>query len=332
MRFAKFLMSRVFVCFCVIFLGTTIIFIVPRLLPSDPVDAMMAQLASQSGFMEPQAVELIRESLTESFGLEGSNFSQYVSFLKRVVLTRDFGPSFSQYPVPVSELVAKALPWTMGLLMTTTVLSWLIGNAVGLVAGFRKEKLYSRVLESISIVLYPIPYYVFALILIILFAYIFPVFPLATSVRGTGFTWEHVKSIVYNSLLPALSMILLGLGWWVISMKTLAGNVAEEEYVNFARLKGLSERKIMTGYVMPNATLPQITMLALQIGRVFGGALVTEILFSYPGIGMLIYSGIVQNDYNLIMGSISVSIVAVALATLVIDLVYPFLDPRVRYT
>ena len=127
-------------------------------------------------------------------------------------------------------------------------------------------------------------------------------------------------------------MILLGLGWWVISMKTLAGNVAEEEYVNFARLKGLSERKIMTGYVMPNATLPQITMLALQIGRVFGGALVTEILFSYPGIGMLIYSGIVQNDYNLIMGSISVSIVAVALATLVIDLVYPFLDPRVRYT
>jgi peptide/nickel transport system permease protein len=220
----------------------------------------------------------------------------------------------------------------MGLLLTTTFISWLVGNAIGLIAGFRKEKTYSKILEGIAIVLYPIPYYIFALIMIILFAYVFPIFPLATSVRGVGLSWQHIQSIVWNSLLPACSMIVLGLGWWVISMKTLVTNVSEEEYVHFARLKGLPEHKIMTGYVLPNATLPQITMLALQIGRVFGGALVTEILFSYPGIGMLIYSGIVQNDYNLIMGGISITIVAVALATLFVDLIYPFLDPRVRYT
>jgi peptide/nickel transport system permease protein len=249
-----------------------------------------------------------------------------------VLLTRDFGPSFSQYPIPVIELIARALPWTMGLMMTTIVVSWIVGNLIGLLAGFRKEKWFSKVLESASIVLYPIPYYIVALILIILLAHVFPIFPLATSVRGRGFNLEHIASILYNSFLPGISMVLVGTGWWVISMKTLAGGLAEEDSVNFARLKGLPENTIMMRYVMPAALLPQVTSLALRIGGLFGGALVTEILFSYPGLGMLVYSGIAQNDYNLIMGTISISIVAVAAATFVVDLLYPFIDPRIRYT
>lgn len=332
MKFVRFFFSRLLVFLMVIFIGITVVFFVPRALPSDPVDAMLARLMAQADFMEPEAVEAIRNTLTESFGLEGSLGEQYLGFFKRVLISRDFGPSFSQYPIPVMELIAKALPWTMGLMLTTIILSWIIGNFIGLLAGFRKGKWYSKLMESISILFYPIPYYILALVLIIMFAHVWPIFPLSTSVRGRGFNWQHIQSILYNSFLPAMSMILGGTGWWVISMKTLSSNTAEEDYVTFARLKGLTEGRIMMRYVLPTSLLPQVTSLALRIGGMFGGAMITEILFSYPGLGTLIYNGIVQNDYNLIMGTISISIVAVALSTFIIDLIYPFLDPRVRYS
>ncbi|MFC5452911.1 ABC transporter permease [Paenibacillus aestuarii] len=331
MGFYKFLLSRVVTFLLVVFIGITTVFFVPRFLPSDPVEAMIGQMTSKSAFMDPKAVATLRETLNQSFGLEGSAFEQYLGFFKRVVITHDFGPSLANYPAPVNELIGRALPWTMGLLLTSTLISWVIGNAIGLLAGFRKNKMYSKALEAISIALYPIPYYIFALVLIMLFAYVLPIFPLSANFQGHGFTWPHIKSLIINSTLPALSMILVGTGWWVISMKTLSAGIAEEDYVHFARLKGLKESKIMSKYVLPNAALPQVTMLALQIGTIFNGALVTEILFGYPGVGTLIYSGILQADYNLIMGTITISIIAVAGATFIVDLLYPFLDPRVRY-
>ncbi|MGI2297089.1 ABC transporter permease [Paenibacillus sp. GXUN7292] len=331
MSFYKFLISRIITFILVIFIGITTVFFVPRFLPSDPVEAMIGSMTSKSAFMDPVAVEKIRETLNESFGLEGSLFSQYFGFLKRVVLTQDFGPSLANYPTPVNEMIARALPWTMGLLLTSTLIAWAIGNGIGLLAGFRKEKAYSKLLESISIMLYPVPYYILALVLIMLLSYIIPIFPLSITILNYEFSWEFIKNVIYNSALPALSIILVGTGWWVISMKTLSAGIAEEDYVHFARLKGLSESKIMMKYVMPNATLPQITMLALQIGTIFNGALITEILFGYPGVGALIYSGILQADYNLIMGTITISIISVAGSTFIVDLIYPFLDPRVRY-
>jgi peptide/nickel transport system permease protein len=331
MGFYKFLLSRLMTFILVVVIGLTTVFFVPRFLPSDPVEAMIGTMMAKSSFMEPSAVQSLRDSLNVSFGLEGTLWSQYYGFIKRVVFTQDFGPSLAAYPTPVNELIARSWPWTMGLLLSSTLIAWVIGNGIGLLAGFRREKAYSKVLESIAIALYPIPYYIFALLLIMLFAYVFPIFSLSASFRGEGFTWEHIKSLIYNSTLPALSIILIGTGWWVISMKTLASGIAEEDYVQFARLKGLKERKIMTKYVLPNAALPQITMLALQIGTIFNGALITEILFNYPGVGTLIYYGILQADYNLIMGTITISIMMVAAATFIVDLIYPFLDPRVRY-
>lgn len=331
MGFYKFLVSRVITFFLVVFIGLTTIFFVPRFLPSDPVEAMIGQMMSKSSFMEPEAVDSLRKSLNQSFGLEGTLWQQYSGFVKRIIFSQDFGPSLAMYPTPVNQLIGQSLPWTMGLLLCSTVIAWVIGNLIGLLAGYRRDKAYSKVLESIAIVLYPIPYYIFALLLIMLFAYLIPLFPLSATFQGSGFTWEHIRSIVYNSALPALSMILIGTGWWVISMKTLSSGIAEEDYVFFARLKGLKENRIMMRYVLPNAALPQMTMLALQMGTIFNGALITEILFGYPGVGTLIYNGILQADYNLIMGTITVSIVSVAAATFLVDLLYPFLDPRVRY-
>lgn len=332
MKFAKFLLSRIATFILVIFIGVTTVFFVPRFMPADPVEAMLGRMMSSSSTMSPEAVEQIRESLNSMFGLEGSLLEQYVDFVKRVIVSHDFGPSLSAYPTPVMDLIARALPWTLGLMLVTTVLSWLIGNGIGLLAGFRKDKAYSKILEGIAITLYPIPYYIFALVLIMFFCYLLPVFPLSFVVQGEGFTLQHIGSILYNCFLPGLSLVLVGFGWWVISMKTMVGNANEEEYVRFAWLKGLKEGKIMRSYVMPNVMLPQVTQLALQIGGIFNGALVTEILFGYPGLGSLIYQGILQSDYNLIMGTISISVVSVAITTFVVDLIYPFLDPRIRYS
>jgi len=331
MHFLKFLAGRLFTFVLVIFIGLTTVFIVPRLLPSDPVEAMIGQMMSMAHTMDPMAIESMRASLNASFGLEGSLWEQYWVFMTRIIVYRDFGPSLFGYPTPVMDIVGRALPWTFGLLMSSTLIAWVFGNAMGLIAGFRKNTKTSKVLEGIAIAFYPIPYYIFALALIILFSFIFPIFPLTFTVVGSPLTLAFWQMVIRNSILPAASIILTGLGWWMISMKTVASATAEEDYVTFARLKGIPERKIMTGIVLRNSALPQTTMLALQIGTIFGGAMITEVLFGFPGMGSLMHRSILNADYNLIMGTISFSIIAVAITTLVIDLLYPFIDPRIRY-
>lgn len=331
MNFLKFLIGRLTTFVMVIFIGVTTVFIVPRLLPTDPVEAMIGRMMSRSGTMDPAAVESIRQSLNAAYGLEGSLWEQYVSFLHRVIVTHDFGPSLMAYPTPVMDMIGRALPWTFGLLLASTLIAWAVGNLIGLIAGYRPNKVYSKVLEGVAMAFYPMPYYVFALALIMIFCFIFRIFPLSFSIVGDPATWAFWSNAIYNSILPAFSIILTGFGWWMISMKTIASDTAQEDYVAFARLKGLPEREIMTRYVLRNSMLPQVTMLALQIGTIFNGAIVTEILFGYPGVGSLIYTAILQADYNLIMGAISISIIAVAVTTLVVDLIYPFLDPRIRY-
>ncbi len=330
MRLISFLITRTITFIVVVWLGVTTVFFVPRLMPSNPVEVMLGKLQSQGATMTPQQVAAIRNQLDLLFGLQGTILQQYRNFLQRVILTHDFGPSFAEYPTPVSDLIGQALPWTLGLLLTSTVIAWIVGNVIGLIAGYRPSRWSSHVMESVALFLYPIPYFILALILLILFSYVFPIFPLTNTFMGEGFTWEHISSIIYNSLLPACSIVVVGIGWWVISMKALAGDMAEEEFVQFARLKGLKDRTIMRHYVLPNAILPQITVLALQLGGVFGGALITEVLFNYPGIGTLIFNAILQSDYNLIMGAISISIVTVAFAAYLVDLLYPLLDPRIR--
>jgi peptide/nickel transport system permease protein len=332
MRFLTFLLSRLVTYVLVIWIGVTMVFLVPRFLPSSPVEAMLAKVASQGQYMEAAQIESLRSSLMETFGLEGSLLQQYTGFFKRVLFTGDFGPSFSAFPTPVSQLVGQALPWSLGLLLTSSVLGWLLGNAIGLFAGYRKETLSSKTLEFLAMLIYPIPYYIFALVLIILFTYVWKIFPFAFYVdAGKPFGFGLIKDIVYNSALPALSIIAVNLGWWVISMKALAASVAEEDFVTFARLKGVGEPRIMTHYVARNALLPQVTMLAIRLGTIFNGALITEILFGFPGVGTLIYSSALQADYNLMLGTISFSVIAVATATLIVDLAYPLLDPRIRY-
>ena len=328
----RYLGTRFATYLAVLFIGITIVFILPRLMPSDPIDNYLMRLQSQAGQnLTGEQVAEIRSALAEMYGIEGPLWQQYLGYLKRVFLTFDFGPSLSAYPKPVSEFIRESLPWTLGLLATATAISWTLGNLVGLVAGFYHNRRFASIAETIGVLIYPIPYYIFALVLIILLAFLIPLFPLTTMIMPGPLSVRKVFEVIYNSVLPALVLVLAGFGWNILGMKALAFAAREESYVIYARLKGVPGRRIMTNYVFRNAILPQVTALALSLGTIFSGALITEMLFSYPGMGMIMRRAIGEGDYNLLYGTIIVTIVAVATATLVIDLIYPLFDPRIRH-
>lgn len=332
MGFVQYFVKRFATYLAVLFIGITITFFLPRFMPSNPIDNYIAQMQSQAGqTLTPEATQKLRSSLEELYGLKGDLFTQYITYLKRVFLSFDFGPSLSSYPRPVSEMIFAALPWTIGLLITTTFFAWLLGNLIGLVAGYYHNRRAATVLEVVGIILYPIPYYILALTLILLLAFIWPIFPLSPTFPPGGFSFDMIGIILYNSALPALTLVLAGFGWNILSMKSLAYATKEEAYVTFARLKGTPDWTRMTSYVFRNAMLPQITALVLSIGTIFNGALITEILFSYPGLGLLMRTAAGSGDYNLLYGAITMSIIAVATAGLVLDLIYPLFDPRIRY-
>ncbi len=328
----KYLAARFATYLAVLFIGITIVFILPRLMPSDPIDNYLTNIQARAGqTLTAEQVAEIRAALVDLYGLKGSIWDQYLGYLKRVFLTFDFGPSLSGFPKPVTEFIADSLPWTLGLLSTATVISWTLGNLIGLIAGFYHHRKFAAVVETIGVLIYPIPYYIFALAMIILFAFLLPIFPLTTTIMPGPLTLQKILTILSNSVLPAMALVLAGFGWNILGMKALAFATKEESYVLYAHLKGVPSHKIMTSYVFRNAILPQVTALALSLGTIFSGALITEMLFSYPGMGMLMRRAIGEGDYNLLYGTISVTIVAVATATLVIDLLYPFFDPRIRH-
>lgn len=332
MKFRKYLGLRLLTWAITIFIGVTFIFFIPRMFPSDPVENMIGQMQSRAGQMDPTQMELLRKSLRVQFGLEGSLLEQYFTFLWKGLLHFDFGPSLSNYPKPAGEIIATYLPYTLMLSLTSIILAWVIGNLIGLQAGFRKNKRSSKIMESIAICLYPIPYFIVALVLQIVFAFILKWFPLTATIQHAGGLGVFLSSLLRASILPAVSLLLIGTGWWIISMKSLSGTTAEEDFVMFARLRGLSERSIGWKYVFRNSILTQITALAMSLGGVFSGSIMTEIIFQYPGVGLLVQNAILASDYNLILGCITISIVAISTATLIVDLIYPFIDPRIRYS
>ena len=327
----QYVAKRVATYLVVLFIGLTITFFLPRLLPTNPIDAYISQIQSRAaGMLTSEAIDSLRKSLEELYGLRGDLLSQYVGYLNRVLFHFDFGPSFAYYPQPVSQMIFSALPWTLSLLLVSTLIAWLVGNAVGVVAGYFHTKRSATVLEVVGILLYPIPYYVLAVTVILVLAYVIPIFPLSPTFPVGPVTPQLVFQILYNSFLPALTLVLAGFGWNILSMKALAVATTEEPYVTFARLKGASHWTRMVRYVFRNAMLPQVTALALSLGMVFNGALLTEILFSFPGVGSLMRTAASSGDYDVLYGVITLSIIAVATAGLVIDLVYPLLDPRIR--
>ena len=317
----------------VIFIGVTVTFIIPRLSPNDPVETRVGQMMMSGGQVYPEAVAHLREALTEMYGLKGSSWEQYVAFWGRL-FRGDLGPSLSTFPTPVTTLIAQAMPWTLGLLLTAVLISWVLGNVLGAFASYYPKSRIMGVIDVLSQAVRPIPYYVMALVMLIMFAYVVKIFPFSGAYPpGTRveLTPQFIVTVIEHSALPALSLVTVGMGGWFLGMKSLTSNIISEDYVVYAETAGLRERKILFNYVMRNALLPQITGLGLQLGSIFSGALIMEVVFGYPGMGTLTLQAVLGNDYSLIMGIAIFSIVGVATSVLILDLIYPLFDPRVRY-
>jgi len=326
----EYILPRLVQWLVVVFVGVTITFLIPRLSPVNPVDQALGRLTSYQN-MDPNAALRVRETLEDLYGLKGNIFEQYVAFWKRV-LRGDLGPSFLAFPTPVSRMIGTSLGWTVGLLATAIIISWLLGIFLGALAGYFPDRWWSKVLEQSLVTVYPVPYFILAFVLLMLLTYYWPLFPLVGGASGTpGFTWEYISSLFHHSFLPALSIIVGATAFRFIMAKALASAEVSSDHVQYAEMAALPKRKILIFYVVRNTMLPQVTDLALSLGSIFEGALITEVVFSYPGLGYTLYSAINAADYNLIMGITLLSIVGIATASLLVDLSYPLLDPRVRH-
>jgi peptide/nickel transport system permease protein len=314
-----------------VFIGINLAFFVTHATPIDPVEQTIAA-ATSFGSTSPEAIALMRQSLRELYGLQGGLLEQYAVFWKRMVLG-DFGPSLSAFPTPVSALISRALPWTAGLLLVSTVISWTLGNLLGGLAGYYRRSRTLRLAGLVAMAFHPVPYYIVAFVLLIVFGYVWPVLPISGGYQmnlSRGFDARFIGSVLAHSILPVASLVLVGLGGWFMGMRSLVSNIVNEDYVTYAELGGVGRSRILGSYVMRNALVPQVTGLAMSLGGIFNGAIITEQVFGYPGIGALLVDAVHAGDYSLVLGLTSVSIVAVATSVLLIDLLYPLLDPRVK--
>ena len=328
-----YLFPRILQYFTVCFVGITAVFIIPRLAPTDPVEAQVSMIMASGSAIDPDAIIQMRAALTEMYGLSGSPFEQYLAFWGRL-FRGDLGPSLSTFPTPVSELIGRALPWTLGLLLSAVVVSWVLGNLFGILSSYYPRHKTIGAIDILSQAVRPIPYYVVALVLLVVFSYFIPIFPFSGAYPvGTrpNLSVEFALTYLWHAALPFLTLVLIGFGGWFLGMKALTSNIISEDYVVYAEAAGMKEKKILFSYVGRNALLPQITGLALSLGTVFSGALIMEVVFGYPGMGMLTVQAVFRNDYSLIMGIAIYSIVGVATCVFIMDLIYPLFDPRVRY-
>ncbi len=324
-----YILPRIAQWFLVVFIGITVTFLIPRLSPINPVDEILARMTAFQT-MDPEAFKTMRETTLALYGLDKTLLEQYVLYWQRLMVG-DLGPSFGNFPRPVTEIIATALPWTIGLLLTTTIISWTAGVLLGSLAGYFHNRRWAQVFERVVVVIYPVPYLIIAFVLILIFVAELKWFPLMGGSRGdAALTWEYISTLIYFGFMPALSVVIGATAFRFIMAKSLTTTEIASDYVQYAELAAVPKRKIILFYVARNTMLPQVTDLALSLGLIFEGALITEVLFTYPGIGFVLYNAIYNGDYNVIMGITLLSIIGVATAALLIDLLYPLFDPRVR--
>nr|WP_216077413.1 ABC transporter permease [Isoptericola sediminis] len=306
--------------------AVTINFLIPRLMPGDPVTALMGRM---QGRIDSNAEESIRVL----FGLDTSSsiWQQYVDYWG-LLLRGDLGLSFTFFPTPVAEIVQQALPWTIGLVGIATIIAFVLGTSIGVAIGWRRGT-WADALLPITTFFSAVPYFWLGLIAITVFSVTLGWFPSSGSYdRGMvpAWSWEFVGSVIYYGFLPALTVVLSSIAGWILGMRNMVVTVSSEDYVTVAHAKGLPERTVMVGYAARNAILPQVSNFALSLGFVVGGTLIMEMVFSYQGIGYTLFQAVNTQDYPLMQGCFLVITLAVLGANIIADFVYAALDPRAR--
>ena len=327
----EYVLKRIGMFLLTVWLGSTIIFIVPRLAPGDPVTAMIGRMITQGSTVE-NADEMI-EAWKARFGLDDSLPVQYVRYLGNLVRF-DTGFSLAFFPAEVDTLVARAAPWTVGLLTLATIISFFLGNLVGALIAWRPAPNWLRRLLPLTIVFTAIPPFMLGILLIYLFAFQVEWLPFSGAYgRGLtpGFNLDFIISVIKHGTLPAFAIVLTTMGFWALGMRGMMITIDGQDYMILAEAKGLKPRRIFTLYGIRNGILPQLTALALTLGSIAAGSIIVEVIFTYPGMGYLLYQGILNSDFNLIQGIVFYLILGVSLAVLIIDLAYPLIDPRITY-
>ncbi len=304
----------------------TVNFFLPRAMPGNAVEAIMSKFPN----LTPATYHALQAML--GVGNPGSLWHQYVSYLNDVVHF-NFGTSVSNYPASVSSLLIQTIPWTLALVGTATVIAFFVGTFLGIFAGWRNGGWLDRLLPGLMFV-QALPYFFLALILLWLLAvkelHLFPIGQGYAQGLSPGWDWSFISSAIYYSLLPAFTIAITSVAGWMLQMRNVMITTIGEDYVLAAQAKGLSNRRVIFAYAARNAFLPQLQGFGLALGYVVQGAIVMEIVFSYPGIGLLLLSAVTSNDYPLMQAIFLVITFAVLLANLVVDLIIVAVDPRVR--
>lgn len=330
----RYAIRRIGIFFLVVWAAATINFFLPRLAQGrDPVRERMGALAATGGATQ-EGIDQMVKAYQKEFGLDQPLWLQYVRYL-RDTAKFDFGYSLAAYPSRVVDLIGNALPWTVGLLLVSTLIAFILGSLAGALLGWQRAPRFVGYLFTPLLTLSAVPYYLLGLVLVYLLAFRFHVFPLSGGYQtgaepawNLAFAWDIVK----HSLLPALSIVLAQIGFWSLTMRATMVMVEGEDFMLYADAKGLTPRMIFLGYGARNALLPQMTSLALSLGSIVSGSILVEVVFGYPGIGSLLYHAVSGFDYFLIYGIVFLVILAIGLATLILDLIYPLLDPRITLT
>ena len=305
----------------------TLNFFLPRLIPGNPVEALLARM-SQTGNPPPGEYKALQALL----GVGGSNIaSQYVHYLGQLAQL-NLGVSITDFPVPVTTIISTALPWTIVLVGTATVLAFIVGTALGALAGWRRSKWLDSIIPATTF-LTAMPYFWLALLLLYLFAVLLRLLPLNGGYDPTltiGWSGPFIASALEHSILPAVTIVLAQLGGWLLSMRNMTLTTLSEDYVVAAEAKGLSPRRVLIRYAARNAVLPSFTGFAISLGFVVSGSIIMEIVFSYPGIGYELLQAVQNSDYALMQGIFLVITIAVLAANFFVDMLYVFIDPRTR--
>ncbi|HUI88961.1 MAG TPA: ABC transporter permease [Anaerolineales bacterium] len=305
-------------------------FILPRLMPGDPVAGIVARMAQ--GMTNTTGVQAIYQQYTQLFGTNKPILEQFFIYVRNV-FHGNFGFSFSQYPRTVADVIRSSVWWTVCLQFPAIIVGWIIGNALGALAAYLKGG-YDKVLLPISIFVSNLPTFGMAIILLVIFGVDLKWFPTS---GGYGFdlipslSWKFMWSVIVHYQLPFWSIVLIAIGGQAIGMRSMSIYELNADYVKYSRFMGIKDRKIV-GYVFRNAMLPQVTGLALSIGTMVSGALVAEIIFSYPGLGTTLLNAITGGDYPLISAITLIITLMVLMAMFLIEIIYGFIDPRIKAT
>jgi peptide/nickel transport system permease protein len=328
---ATYFLRRIAFYLVTTFFAVTLNFAIPRFMPGDPAEALLKNIQQLTGSpATPSQAEAIRRF----YGSPTENLiAQYIDYWNGL-LHFDFGVSISNYPTPVSVMILQALPWTLLLIGSTTVLAWLIGTLLGAYMGWKPGNRFDSIFAPVTTFAHAMPAFWLALVGLWIFAIKLEWFPISGAYDPNvpydiNNIWFLLSVLKYGAL-PAATLIFIGFNGWLFSMRNVMVTTVTEDYVLLARAKGLSRSKVLMSYAARNALLPNVTGLALAIGGVIGGAIMVEIVFTYPGMGLLLQKAIFAHDFPLMQAILLMLTFITILANFFADMVYGVLDPRTR--